>query len=214
MHLNYRPVRAYKTYYESVRANIKKLREARRNEMMNTLEHGDDTRSRILDAARQLFAERGYAATSLADIASAVGLTKTAVAYHFHPKDRLATELIAPAAEDIVALFQTDVGDERAFIEALVTFMVRHRTIIGLIMEDISCADNAPPGSPGEAIRAFRDEIYNRLAGPDPAPARRVRAWTLLGSLQYSVVKTVDLPETTVREPLLAAAFALWDSSG
>jgi AcrR family transcriptional regulator len=48
------------------------------------------TRDRILEAARELFAERGYAGTSLADIAAAVGLTKTAVAYHFHPKDRLA----------------------------------------------------------------------------------------------------------------------------
>ena len=80
---------------------------------MTTFEQGQDTRGRILDAARQLFAERGYAATSLADIASAVGLTKTAVAYHFHPKDRLAAELIAPAREDVVALLD-HLGIERA----------------------------------------------------------------------------------------------------
>ncbi|WP_433253701.1 TetR/AcrR family transcriptional regulator [Streptosporangium sp. CA-135522] len=178
--------------------------------MMTTLEHGCDTRSRILDAARQLFAERGYAATSLADIASAVGLTKTAVAYHFHPKDRLAVELIAPAAEDIVALLETDFGGEREFTEALVTFAVRHRTIIRLIMEDISGADDAPPGSPGEAIRAFRDVIYTRLTSPDPDPTRRVRAWALMGALQYVVVKTIDLPEEEVRENLLAAAFGIY----
>ncbi|GAA2909081.1 TetR family transcriptional regulator [Streptosporangium fragile] len=179
---------------------------------MTTLEHGYDTRSRILDAARQLFAERGYAATSLADIASAVGLTKTAVAYHFHPKDRLATELIAPAAEDIVTLLESEYADERAFTEALVTFTVRHRAIVRLILEDIGAADGAPPGSPGEAIRAFRDEIYRRLAGPDPDPARQVRAWALLGSLQ-SVVKTIDLPQEVVREVLLATAFAVHDSA-
>ncbi|WP_326636941.1 TetR/AcrR family transcriptional regulator [Streptosporangium sp. NBC_01755] len=175
---------------------------------MTTLEHGHDTRDRILDAARRLFAERGYAATSLADIASEVGLTKTAVAYHFHPKDRLATELIAPAAEDVIALFEGDFDSERAFVEALVTFVVRHRAIIRLIMEDISGADNAPPGSPGEIIRAFRDEIYHRLAGPDPDPARRVRAWALLGSLQYAVVKTIDLPQEDVRRTLLTTALA------
>ncbi|GHE28130.1 TetR family transcriptional regulator [Streptosporangium violaceochromogenes] len=179
---------------------------------MTTSGNGDDTRERILQAARALFAERGYAATSLADIASAVGLTKTAVAYHFHPKDRLATELIAPAAEDIVALLA--IGGGRVFVTELVTFVVRHRAIIRLIMDDIRHADSAPPGSPGEAIRAFRDEIYNRLAGPDPDPARRVRTWTLLGALQYSVVETADLPEETVRKSLLAAALALWDSRG
>ncbi|WP_436760847.1 TetR/AcrR family transcriptional regulator [Streptosporangium sp. V21-05] len=175
---------------------------------MTTLEHGHDTRERILDAARLLFAERGYAATSLADIASAVGLTKTAVAYHFHPKDRLATELAAPAIEDIVALLQSDFDDDRALVEALVTFAVRHRAIIRLIMEDINCADDAPPGSPGEAIRVFRDEIYVRLAGPDPDPAHRVWAWAMLGSLQYAVVKTIDLPQEDVRRTLLATALA------
>jgi AcrR family transcriptional regulator len=174
---------------------------------MTTLEHGHETRERILDAARQLFAERGYAATSLADIASAVGLTKTAVAYHFHPKDRLATELIAPAGQDIVALIEDEFDDDRAFVDALVTFTVRHRAIIRLIMEDISGADDAPPGSPGEAIRVFRDAIYRRLAGPDPDSARRIWAWAVLGSLQ-SVVKTIDLPQEDVRKTLLATVLA------
>ncbi|GIH80713.1 TetR family transcriptional regulator [Planobispora longispora] len=173
---------------------------------------GHATRDRILHAARQLFAERGYAATSLADIASAVGVTKTAVAYHFHPKDRLAAELIAPAANDIIALIETEFGDERAFLEALVTFVIRHRAIIRLIMEEIGGADDAPPGSPGEAIRAFRDCIYVRLAGPDPDPAGRVRAWAVVGSLQYAAVKTIDLPEEVVRETLLTAALAAYHS--
>ncbi|MFI6513110.1 TetR/AcrR family transcriptional regulator [Streptosporangium sp. NPDC050855] len=179
---------------------------------MTTLDPGSDTRDRILDAARRLFAERGYAATSLADIASAVGLTKTAVAYHFHPKDRLATELISPASEDIVGLLEGDFDDDRAFVEALVTFIVRHRAIIRLIMEDINTADDAPPGSPGEALRAFRDRIYRRLAGSDPGPERRVRAWALLGSLQYAVVKTIDLSEEEVRTTLLTAALASFES--
>ncbi|MFF5110627.1 TetR/AcrR family transcriptional regulator [Streptosporangium sp. NPDC000509] len=180
---------------------------------MTTPEHGHETRERILDAARQLFAERGYAATSLADIASVVGLTKTAVAYHFHPKDRLATELIAPAGQEIVALIEDDFADDRAFVEALVTFTVRHRAIIRLIMEDIHCADDAPPGSPGEAIRAFRDAIYSRLAGPDPGLARQVWAWATLGSLQ-SVIKTIDLPEEEVRKTLLATVLASLDAPG
>ncbi|GAA0829506.1 TetR/AcrR family transcriptional regulator [Streptosporangium amethystogenes subsp. fukuiense] len=175
---------------------------------MTTLEHGHDTRGRILDAARRLFAERGYAATSLADIAAAVGLTKTAVAYHFHPKDRLAAELLAPAAEDIMVLIESDFDDDRAFVEALVTFVVRYRAIIRLIMEDLGGADDAPPGSPGEIIRAFRDEIYHRLAGPDPDPDRRVWAWALLGSLQYGVVKTIDLPQEDVRKILLTTILA------
>ncbi|MDF2704547.1 MAG: putative transcriptional regulator, TetR family [Nonomuraea muscovyensis] len=169
----------------------------------------DDTRSRILAAARELFAERGYAGTSLADIAAAVGLTKTAVAYHFHPKDKLAAELIAPAAEDMLALLGSDPAGRPAFVEALVGFTVRHRAVMRLLMEDISGADHAPPGSPGEAIRTFRNELFAKLAGPDPDAETRLRSWAVLGALQGAIVQTMDLPEKQVHDTLLRAALAI-----
>ncbi|WP_067183258.1 TetR/AcrR family transcriptional regulator [Microtetraspora niveoalba] len=180
---------------------------------MTTFHSGNDTRSRILAAARELFARRGYAATSLADIASAVGLTKTAVAYHFHPKDRLAAELITPAAEDMLRLLGTDFGDDRpAYIRAFVSFAVRHRTVIRLLMEDIGGADDAPPGSLGEAIRTFRDELYRRLAGDDPDDATRVRAWAVLGCVQAAVVTTTDAPADVVEDAVTRAALAVHTS--
>lgn len=170
--------------------------------MMTTLDDAQDTRSRILAAARELFAERGYAATSLADIAAAVGLTKTAVAYHFHPKDRLAAELIAPAADDIFALLGTEYPSRAALVEGLIAFVVRHRAVLRLLMEDLGGADEAPPGSPGEAIRTFRDVIHAKLVGPEPSEETRVRGWALLGALQWGVVHTMDLPPETVAESL------------
>lgn len=176
--------------------------------MMATPDQGHDTRTRILAAARRLFAERGYAATSLADIAAAVGLTKTAVAYHFHPKDRLAAELIAPAGDDILALLGTDFRDTSAFIRALVDFSVRHRAVLRLLMEDIGAMDSAPPGSTGELLREFRDE----LIGDAPDAEARVRAWAVLGAIQTAVLKTVDLPEEQVRPALLRAALAAYAS--
>ncbi|MEU8248681.1 TetR family transcriptional regulator [Nonomuraea sp. NPDC048916] len=169
----------------------------------------DDTRSRILAAARELFAERGYSNTSLADIAAAVGLTKTAVAYHFHPKDRLASELLAPAADDMLTLLGTEFGDRGAFLGALVSFVVRHRAVIRLVMEDINGADDAPPGSPGEAIRTFRDEIFVRLVGPDPDAESRLRGWAVLGALQWGVVQTMDLPPEQVEKVLTRAVQAI-----
>ena len=79
-------------------------------------------------------------------------------------------------------------------------------------MEDIGGADDAPPGSPGEAIRAFRDEIHAGVAGPSPSDAERVRSWAILGCMQCAVVKTMDLPQETVRDTLLALALAVHDS--
>ncbi|MBX6385371.1 MAG: TetR family transcriptional regulator [Microbispora sp.] len=179
---------------------------------MTTSDQGAATRSRILAAARDLFAERGYAAVSLADIAAAVGLTKTAVAYHFHPKDRLAAEIIAPAADDLLTLLGTEFPGHREFLRAFTAFAVRHRAVIRLLIEDIGGADSAPPGSPGEAIREFGNELFIRLAGPDPSPGTRVRAWAALGAVQSGVVKTMDLPADVVEEALAAAAVAVFES--
>lgn len=174
----------------------------------------DDTRSRILAAARELFAERGYANTSLADIAAAVGLTKTAIAYHFHPKDKLAAEIIAPAADDMIALLGGDYADDRrAFVTALVGFVVRHRAVMRLFMEDLGAADSAQPGSTADAVRTFRDEIYRKLVGPEPDEAATVRGWALLGALQSAAVHTMDLPQDEVHPILLRAALAIEDLS-
>jgi AcrR family transcriptional regulator len=49
-------------------------------------ERSESTVALVLDAARELFAESGYAATSLEAIAAAAGVTKGAVYHHFANK--------------------------------------------------------------------------------------------------------------------------------
>jgi TetR/AcrR family transcriptional regulator, mexJK operon transcriptional repressor len=51
-------------------------------------------RQSILDAARALFLERGYAGTSMDDVASRADVSKQTVYAHFADKTRLFTELI------------------------------------------------------------------------------------------------------------------------
>jgi AcrR family transcriptional regulator len=52
------------------------------------------TRRRILDAAMSLFAERGYHASSNADVAEAAGLTRGAMLYHFPTREDLVEAAI------------------------------------------------------------------------------------------------------------------------
>src|SRR3954471_13629244 len=47
------------------------------------------TKSRILDAAEQLFMEHGFEATSLRQLTSAAGVNLAAVNYHFGSKEEL-----------------------------------------------------------------------------------------------------------------------------
>jgi TetR/AcrR family acrAB operon transcriptional repressor len=53
-----------------------------------------ETRHRLLDAAEQLFHERGVSRTSLQDIATAAGVTRGAVYWHFEDKVELFTAMM------------------------------------------------------------------------------------------------------------------------
>ena len=58
-----------------------------------TQQRAEETRSRILDVAGELFAERGYSATSVADICAQAGVTKGAFYHHFESKQAVFLEL-------------------------------------------------------------------------------------------------------------------------
>lgn len=51
-------------------------------------------RDRILHEARRLFAARGYAGTSVQEIAAAAGVTRPTLVYHFGSKEQLRTEVL------------------------------------------------------------------------------------------------------------------------
>ncbi len=53
----------------------------------------DATRRAILRAAEKLFVDRGFAATSMNDIAGLAGVTKSLIHHHFGSKERLWAEL-------------------------------------------------------------------------------------------------------------------------
>jgi AcrR family transcriptional regulator len=59
-----------------------------------TTEKAPDTRTRLLDAAAKVFAERGYQAASVDEIAAAAGLSKGAVYWNFASKDELFHALL------------------------------------------------------------------------------------------------------------------------
>ncbi|GAB2989973.1 TetR/AcrR family transcriptional regulator [Streptomyces pseudoechinosporeus] len=52
-------------------------------------------RAEIIRAARDSFAERGYAGASLRDIADRVGITHAGLLHHFHSKEELLTAVLA-----------------------------------------------------------------------------------------------------------------------
>ena len=69
---------------------------------------GEDTRARLLQAALQLFSEKGFAQTSVRAIAQAAGTNVAAIAYHFGDKARLYTATFYEpfgSGSDLIAVF-------------------------------------------------------------------------------------------------------------
>lgn len=60
-----------------------------------TYAKGDASRQQVIDAAVRQLAKRGYSNTSVSDIATAAGMSKGVVHYHFDSKDDLFEHVVA-----------------------------------------------------------------------------------------------------------------------
>jgi TetR/AcrR family transcriptional regulator len=65
-----------------------------------------DTAERILDAAEALFAEQGFAATSVREIAGEVGLTPASLYNHFSGKEALYEAVLERGVQPLLILLQ------------------------------------------------------------------------------------------------------------
>ena len=54
-----------------------------------------DTKTRILETALELFAQRGYLGTSMNDIAQRLGITKAALYKHYAGKQEILDRIVA-----------------------------------------------------------------------------------------------------------------------
>ena len=68
---------------------------------MPRLQNAPNTKKRLLEAAEQLFATRGAAATSLRSITNAAGANPAAVHYHFGSKDELLLAVAERRADPV-----------------------------------------------------------------------------------------------------------------
>ncbi|MFO1413693.1 MAG: TetR family transcriptional regulator [Burkholderiales bacterium] len=71
-----------------------------------TKEEAQATRERLLDAAENLFRERGVTRTSLAEVAAAAGMTRGAVYWHFKDKADLFRAMCDRATLPLDAAFE------------------------------------------------------------------------------------------------------------
>jgi AcrR family transcriptional regulator len=91
------------------------------------------TRRKIIDAAFSSFSEKGYAATSIGDVAAAAGVQKSLVQYHFGNKEELWQACLADRAAPVIAeidrVLASPSPDPSLIIEARFNMVKRHPEI-------------------------------------------------------------------------------------
>jgi AcrR family transcriptional regulator len=78
-----------------------------------------ERRLSIEDAASRIFAERGYAATSLDQVAEAAGITKPVIYRHFGSKKELHLALLARHRDELLGSFAGGLAGEGALDERI-----------------------------------------------------------------------------------------------
>jgi AcrR family transcriptional regulator len=126
------------------------------------------TRQQILEAAAQAFAERGYPAVTILDVAELAGLTKGAVYFHFANKEALATAV----SEGFYAHWPR-LAQEVA--ESGLPPLARLRELLLRTAADFQQDMVVQAGA--------RLQIERALVGPDLLPAPFTTYRTLLGEL-------------------------------
>ncbi len=126
-------------------------------------EIGASGRSAIVAAATHLFAQRGFAETSMRQIAEAAGLSKAAIYHHFRDKDRLYRSLLEEAIGSLTEAMKRVLDDgpaHGALARALalhLQFAAEHADLLRvLVAEELRPTD--PRRRLGNVIARHREE--------------------------------------------------------
>lgn len=155
-------------------------------------------RDRIVDAAADLFYERGFSRTTLDDVAERLGVTKPFIYHSFGSKTELLAEIctrgVQAALTEITQIQALDLPPAetlRWFLPRYVAAVLRAQKKIAINIREEKNLDPAD----AERLSAMRQEFMSRLesvlrAGRDAGEIQvtdpRIAAFTLVGAASWT----------------------------
>lgn len=151
------------------------------------------TGGQIVESADDLFYRQGFEATSFADIAAEVGISRGNFYYHFKTKDEILDAVIeARTAEsrEMIAGWEAESDDPEARIRCYIRILSDNRTDImaygcpiGTLTSELAKLNHQAQGAAGRIFTLFRDWLrveFERLGcGADSdRNAMHVLAWS------------------------------------
>jgi TetR/AcrR family transcriptional regulator len=168
-------------------------------------------RQRLLQAASEMFAQKGYAATTVREIVAAAGVTKPVLYYYFQNKEGLYLELMETTSRRFLGVLEetqmpgttprqriTRLGELvfLVFLENIQVMKVIHSTFYG-----------PPQGAPFVDFTAlhqhFHDEVINLVRegmakGEFKPGDSQVVTWALLGAEHMAMDLELCLPDQSM----------------
>ena len=187
----------------------------------------EQTRQRLIEAAWQQIAERGFAATSVRDIARAAGYTQGAFYSNFASKEALLLDLLREhkrsATHNMQRLFEQASDDFEAMLAALRTWSreLSQDTRPALLAAELQLMAARQPefgAAYAELMQEQRDAYaqliarqFERQGKPPPAPLPELASalmalvmGQMIGHAQHGTTESGDALVAIVRALLLA----------
>jgi TetR/AcrR family transcriptional regulator, cholesterol catabolism regulator len=167
------------------------------NQASSRVARQDNRRAQLLDAAAKLFAVGGFHATSMRDIAKAVGMLSGSIYYHFESKDEMLLAVYEEGLRRVTEMVETAVARQNdswkrleAACAAHLQALIAHRDYTQVMIRTLP--DEA--GAAGPRIRELRrdyDARFRRLIDDLTLPPdidRHYLRLLLFGALNWSPV--------------------------
>ena len=168
-----------------------------------------DTKQRIQEVARELFAQRGVQRTSLQEIADRLGITKPALYYHFSSREELVRSIVQPIIDEEEAFLvgQEALGEvePRALLEGYFDFHYRHREEIVLMLSELTTLADL---GLIDLVMAWRRRLAKLLHGPEPTLEQATRAAIAFGGIQDCTIQFPGTPRDELRRATVDGACA------
>src|SRR5262245_21008543 len=92
----------------------------------------------VVAAAGPLFAQHGYGSVSLDDLATAMGISKSAIFYHYKRKAQILQDVVRPLLEGVDEIMSDHRGDPEAMFSAYVDLVDEQRVAVEVLSSDVA----------------------------------------------------------------------------
>lgn len=171
---------------------------------------GTSTRGQIVEAADRLFYEQGFEATSFADIASAVNLSRGNFYYHFKTKDEILDAVIAVRLANTRKMLEAWEAEAaapadrlRCFIHILIANQAKimlYGCPVGTLCHELAKLDHGAQRKAGKLFVLFRNWLTRQFAAlGSKGDAGALAMHLLVRSQGVATLATAFRDETFIR---------------